>query len=239
MIEILKFNDATEVAEAAADAFVHTLVQLLAEKAEINISVTGGSLGIKTLAAIAEHRDLSSIDFQRVRVWWGDERFVTRESEDRNFNQAFEALFSKVPEAKLHPMPAAKAGLTLQAATEEFAQVVAEHSVDGFIPFDLTLLGMGPDGHIASLFPGKPPVEAGVSVLFEDDSPKPPAQRISFSYEAINHSSEIWFLVAGADKALPVSIATSTDSEKVPAGRVSGIKKTVWFLDQTAASKLS
>ena len=95
---------------------------------------------------------------------------------------------------------------------------------------------MGPDGHINSLFPGKPAPAPGALVIAEHDSPKPPPQRLSFTYEAMNAADEIWFTVAGADKADAVSIAFGDDPTSLPVGRVRGVSKTVWFVDQTAGN---
>ena len=98
------------------------------------------------------------------------------------------------------------------------------------------ILGMGPDGHIASLFPGHAIPATGVSVIAEHNSPKPPPQRLTFTYEAINNSGEIWFVVAGADKAEAVSVAFSDAPTRLPVGRVHAINKTVWFVDEAAAA---
>ncbi len=239
MPEIKIFETLAETAAGAAQAFIGKLNELLNDKPFVHISVTGGTLGIATLAAIADNPAAANLPWSRVHIWWGDERFVSSDSVDRNCKQAFDALFRKFPNAILHEMPSTDHGLQLDQAVEIFEAQVNRFKVSNWIPFDLTLLGMGPDGHIASLFPGKSMPKSGSSVVGEADSPKPPSQRISFTYEAINHSTEIWFLVAGVDKAEPARIANSENSQSLPAGRVRGLQKTVWFLDQTAASELS
>jgi 6-phosphogluconolactonase len=236
---VLKFSDLQSCANGVAKLFASRLKELLSSKPMVHISVTGGTLGITSLAAIARISEITQLEWNRVHVWWGDERFVPKDSLDRNCNQAFEALFHLLPNAILHEMPAAASDLNLDEAREIFALEVDKYKVDSFIPFDITLLGMGPDGHIASLFPGKPNSSKGASVIAEANSPKPPPERISFSYEAFNESNEVWFLIAGADKATPTAIANSDEAESIPAGRVNGKEKTVWFLDKAAASKLS
>jgi 6-phosphogluconolactonase len=229
-----RFKDADEVAGAAAAAFVSKVRDLLASKPEIHVSLTGGTVGIKTLAAIAAQPGVNEIDFDRVHFWWGDERFVDSDSDDRNANQAHRALLSKVDATRVHEFPAADEGLNLEDAAQEFA----DH-VDLVKPhFDLTLLGMGPDGHICSLFPGKPLPEAGVQIVAEPDSPKPPAARLSFTYEAVNASDEIWFLVAGSDKADAVAVAFGDEPESLPVGRIKAAKRTEWFVDATAGVKV-
>jgi 6-phosphogluconolactonase len=97
---------------------------------------------------------------------------------------------------------------------------------------------MGPDGHVASLFPGKPEPQSGVLVMAEHDSPKPPPQRLSFTYEALNSANEVWFVVAGADKQDAVSVAMGDSPQNLPVGRVHGKVLTQWFIDSTAGTKV-
>lgn len=229
-----RFKDGQSVAKNAAEAFFVKLDEVLAAKAEASVAITGGTVGIATLAEIAAHQRAASFDFNRVNFWWGDERFVASDSDDRNAVQAHKALFSKISidPSKLHPFPSADNGLTLDAAAAQFAAYVAEVQPH----FDLVFLGMGPDGHINSLFPGKPAPAPGALVIAEHDSPKPPPQRLSFTYEAMNAADEIWFTVAGADKADAVSVAFGDDPTALPVGRVRGVSKTVWFVDQTAGN---
>jgi 6-phosphogluconolactonase len=229
-----RLPDAQSVATAAADAFVIKVLDLLAGKPEIHVSITGGTVGILTLKMIGEHERVSEIDWDRVNVWWGDERFVDSDSADRNANQAADALLDKVDATRLHEFPAADEGLSLDDAAQEFA----DH-VDLVKPhFDITLLGMGPDGHICSLFPGKPAPATGVQIIAEHDSPKPPPQRLSFTYEAINASDEVWFLIAGGDKADAVEVAFGDNPEALPVGRIRAAKQTIWFIDSAAAAKV-
>ncbi|MEN9752463.1 MAG: hypothetical protein RL670_154 [Actinomycetota bacterium] len=237
MAEIRKYADLPATAEAIAEALLTRLAELLGQQREVHLAVTGGTLGIALLAATAKNAKLKTVDWSRVNVWWGDERFVAADSADRNDGQAIRALFHLLPQAKLHQMPADD-GLPLEFATVEFLNYAAEFAVDGAIPFDITLLGMGPDGHVASLFPDRPIPPAEMPVVPVHDSPKPPPQRISFNYGALNASDEIWFVVAGADKAEAVAVAHSAEKAKLPAGRVLGKSKTIWFLDEAAASLL-
>ena len=143
-------------------------------------------------------------------------------------------MFSKVEidSAKLHQVPSAINGLTLDEAATKFAGYVEDVRPH----FDLVFLGMGPDGHINSLFPGKPTPAPGVQIIAEHDSPKPPPQRLSFTYEAMNAADEIWFTIAGSDKADAVNVAFGDDPTSLPVGRVHGKIKTVWFVDQTAGA---
>jgi 6-phosphogluconolactonase len=229
-----RFKDGSSVARNAAEAFFVKLDEVLSVKAEAQVAITGGTVGIATLAEIAANERAATFDFNRVNFWWGDERFVAATDADRNSLQAHKALFSKISidASKLHPFPSADQGLSLDEAAEQFSEYVAELRPH----FDLVFLGMGPDGHINSLFPGKPDPAAGVQIVAEHDSPKPPAQRLTFTYEAMNEADEIWFTVAGADKADAVNVAFGDDPSSLPVGRVHGKLRTVWFVDQTAGA---
>ncbi|MEN9713875.1 MAG: hypothetical protein RLZZ164_539 [Actinomycetota bacterium] len=229
-----RFGTAASLAESAAEEFVTKLNDLLGEKALVHVMLTGGTIGIATLAAIAAREDAHLLDWARIQIWWGDERFVAADSPDRNAVQARSALLSKVsiPEENIHEFPALDANLNLDEARNLFAAELAISNVH----FDLAFVGMGPDGHICSLFPGKPAPQTGELVIAEHDSPKPPPQRLSFSYEAMNQVDELWFVVAGSDKASAVSTVFGDEPTALPAGRVHGKNKTVWFVDQTAGN---
>jgi len=245
--EILKFSDGPSVAAAAADAFIETATALLKGKPEIHVCLTGGTLGILSLVKIAEHPGCENLDWQNIHIWWGDDRFVSAGHADSNAKQADDALLGKLlmlDPAKVHTFPsfdpASEVGIDeqLDAAAAAFSAEVAK-----FIPtgatmphFDISFVGMGPDGHVLSLFPRHELPADGVTVIAEHNSPKPPPQRLSFSYEAINNSDEIWFVVGGTDKAEAVSVAFGNAPTRLPVGRVHALKKTVWFIDDAAAT---
>ncbi len=236
-----RLADSNEVATASASALFDKLMALVATGKQVHVALTGGTVGIATLSRFAEIVQAKTFDYSNVHFWWGDERFVARDSPERNANQARDAMFRHlpVPEQNIHEFPASTDGEDLDAAALSFARVLELHAADGagFPEFDLVLLGMGPDGHIASLFPGGDVPEPGAIVFAEHHSPKPPPQRLSLTYEVINSAAEIWFTVAGSDKAEAVSVAFSEDPHKLPVGRVQGSQKTVWFVDQTAGAR--
>ncbi len=229
---VSRFSNAESLARGAAEEFVTKMAELTAAKPTVNVMLTGGTIGIATLAAIADREDAHLLDWSRINIWWGDERFVAADSADRNAVQARKAMLNKLPivEANIHEFPAADAGLSLDEAANFFAAELASTKPH----FDLAFVGMGPDGHICSLFPGKPLPTAGALVVVEHDSPKPPPQRLSFTYEAMNSVDELWFVVAGGDKAPAVSAVFGDNPDQLPAGRVRGAKNTIWFVDQTA-----
>ena len=228
-----RFKDANSVAtQVAADLFEFVSAKL-EKQSRVDIAVTGGTVGIATLAA-AKELDFNSLDLNRLHIWWGDERFVASDSSDRNSLQAKSAWLDalNIPSENVHVFPASDEGLTLDEAAASFARQFDSAAIN----FDLMLMGMGPDGHIASLFPGKTAGESAISVVAEHDSPKPPPLRLSFNFKTINSSKEIWFTVAGADKAEAVATVFGDEPAKLPAGRISGKEKTVWYVDQTAGN---
>lgn len=230
-----RFADANSLADAAAEQFVVMLNNLFEIKPSVNVMLTGGTIGIATLSAISRVPQLNQIDFSRVHFWWGDERFVDSSSSDRNAIQARNALLSKIelPEQNIHEFPALGQGLSLLEAAASF-----EAEVSDLQPcFDFAFVGMGPDGHVCSLFPGHEASEQSGMVIAESDSPKPPAQRLSFSYAAMNSIEEIWFVVSGADKADAIADVFGDDGSQLPAAKVKGKSKTIWFIDQTAGAK--
>lgn len=226
-------KDASGVATQAAEDLLGFVSRKLAIQERVDIAVTGGTVGIATLAA-ARLLDFNALDLARLHIWWGDERFVASDSPDRNFFQAKSAWLKdlNIPSSNLHAFPSSDEGSSLDEAAASFAS----HFDSLGISFDLMLMGMGPDGHIASLFPGKVVGNSSASVVAEHDSPKPPPLRLSFNFGTINNSGEIWFTVAGADKADAVATVFGDEPTKLPAGRISGKEKTVWYVDQTAGN---
>ena len=232
MIQKFIFPSANELVKAAAVDLDSHLSRLLTTKGRVDLVVTGGTVGIKTLQELAPL--WVSKDLANLHIWWGDERFVAASSDDRNEKQARDALISRlsIPEENLHPMPADN-NQGLEAAGDEFSK---KFNLDN-PHFDVVLLGMGPDAHIASLFPGSLYKSHGTWVVTEANSPKPPSNRISLSYAALNSADEVWFLVAGSDKA--DAVARVFAAEDLPGAKVKGRRITRWYLDNAAQSRLT
>lgn len=228
-----RFPNGQALASAVAEDLFKHLSNLLRSQERVDIALTGGTIGIAALAACREF-PFAELDLNRVHFWWGDERFVDSESDERNAVQAKKAWLShlNLSTANIHEFPSSDNGLDLDVAAQNFTNYFdAQH-----VSFDLMLMGMGPDGHIASLFPGKNAGTSSSSVISEPDSPKPPKLRLSFNYKTINNAKQIWFTVSGADKADAVASVFTNGPENLPASRVSGEDKTVWYLDQTAGN---
>jgi 6-phosphogluconolactonase len=175
------------------------------------------------------------VDWSRVDLWWGDERFVPADDDDRNDKSTLELLREPLglPAERVHQMPASDGGADLDQAAAAYAEEL------GSTVFDICLLGLGPDGHVASLFPGHPSSRAEGTVIAVRDSPKPPPDRLSLTLSVINRSQEVWFVVSGADKAEAAALAlTGAGAEPVPGAGAHGLLRTVWLLDAEAASQL-
>ena len=228
-------TDETLLARAVADA----LVEHVRRPGEHHIVLTGGGVGTRVLAEWAARS--SEVDWDRVHLWWGDERFLPDGDPQRNATGARAALLELVPipPDQVHPMPA-DVGQGVAQAAEDYADELARSSTDGFVPdFAIVLLGMGPDGHVASLFPGTAAVHAGGSTVPVEDSPKPPPTRVSLTLEAIRSAEEVWVVAAGAAKAPAAAAAMNavTPIDQVPAAGARGKRETVFWLDRAAAGQ--
>lgn len=235
--EIRRAINGSDVAYLAAREIVETLEAVLLEKPLVHFALTGGTVGILTLATLAEQPDLERIDLSRVHFWWGDERFVESKSTERNAVQARQALFEKieVAESNIHEFPASDNYLDLETAKNEFLVELTKY-FETEILFDLVILGMGPDGHIASLFPGHESLASGQQVVAEPNSPKPPAERLSLSYSVLNSAKKIIFVVSGLDKASAVTDVHTNENSLLPAAKISALEETIWFIDQAAGT---
>lgn len=228
-------HDAVEgVAEALAARLMARLTELQRDGRTPQVALTGGRIATKAYERLGVEGRSSGVDWPRVALWWGDERFVAADDDDRNARQAMTALAPLPLDLELvHPMPAAGDGLDLDAAAEAYDAEL------GSTTFDICLLGMGPDGHVASLFPDHPSSSAEGRVIGVRSSPKPPPERISLTLEVINRSAEVWFCVTGSDKAQAARLALAGAGPiEIPAAGVHGRERTLWLIDREAASQL-
>ncbi|MBC7518038.1 MAG: 6-phosphogluconolactonase [Microbacteriaceae bacterium] len=245
---VLVHPDKQSLTGAAAARFITTVVDLLSGQPLVHVVVTGGSVGIGVLVSINQSEARDSVDWSRVHLWWGDERWLAQGDAERNETQARTALVVNIalPAQNVHPFPSPLklsdlAGSELDAAAVAYAKELASFAAPGAeLPaFDITLLGVGPDGHVASLFPD----DAGVqvtdrTVLAVRNSPKPPAERLSLSLSAINSSCRVWMVLAGDDKAAALGLALSgADPLTVPVAGVLGAE-TLFFVDAQAAANV-
>lgn len=232
--EILLHADADEVAAALAARLTARLTELQRDGRVPQVCLTGGRIATRAYGRLAAEGRSSAVDWSRVELWWGDERFVPAGDDERNDGPALELLRPLgLSDALAHTMPAADGDVGLDAAAERYAQEL------GWTAFDVCLLGLGPDGHVASLFPEHPSSHAEGRVIAVRNSPKPPPDRISLTLEVVNASAEVWFLVSGADKADAAALALQgAGPVQVPGAGAHGRQRTLWLLDRAAASQL-
>jgi 6-phosphogluconolactonase len=242
---VLVHRDATLLARAVAARLVTRLVDVQAARRSASVVLTGGGIGIAVLRELAAAPARDAVDWSELDVWWGDERFLPADHPDRNDTQARQALLDAVPldRARVRPMPGPDRAETAEAAAETYARWLREAAKPedhGPVPsFDVLLLGMGPDGHTASLFPGNPAVYEERPVVAVHGSPKPPPTRLSLSFDALNAANETWMVVAGEEKAAAVAMALGGAGRvQVPAAGVRGRQRTLWLLDAPAASRI-
>ena len=240
--------DPAVLAAAAAARLITRLVDAQAARGRAHVVLTGGTIGTAVLSAVAETPARDAVDWRAVDVWWGDERFLPAGHAERNETQARDALLDVLPldPARLHPMPPSDGpgGDDVDAAAARYAEELraASRPEDhGHVPaFDVLLLGVGPDAHCASLFPGQPALyETERTVVGVRGAPKPPPTRISLTLPALDAAEETWFVVSGEDKAGAVAMALSGAGHvQVPAAGPSGRRRTLWLLDRAAAAQL-
>jgi 6-phosphogluconolactonase len=241
---VIVHQDRDALTAAVAARFITKVVDLLDEQPEVNIVLTGGTVGIGVLAAINASAARDNVDWSRVQLWWGDERWLPSGDSERNDEQARVALLDHValrPES-IHRFAASDGALDLDAAAEAYQNELAVAGGDAALPrFDILFLGVGPDGHIASLFPGMEGIRVTEgSVVAVRNSPKPPPERLSLTLGAINSSDRVWLVMAGTDKASALGLALAGVSMfEVPAAAAEGRKRTVFFVDQDAAAEVS
>ncbi|OCB23351.1 6-phosphogluconolactonase [Mycobacterium intracellulare] len=236
------FPDSQALVDAAATRLTDTIGNAVAARGRALVVLTGGGNGIGLLRSLVDR----PIEWSKVHLFWGDERYVPEDDDERNDKQARAALLDHVdiPSSQVHPMPASDGefGGDLAAAALAYEQLLAANAAPGQpVPnFDVHLLGMGPEGHINSLFPDTPAVlETTRMVVSVDDSPKPPPQRITLTLPAIARSREVWLMVSGAGKADAAAAAIGGAAPvSVPAAGAIGQQTTLWLLDEDAASKL-
>lgn len=229
-----------ELADRVAATLIGTLARIQGLGRVPSIVLTGGTIADRIHATISASPDAGLVDWSRVDVWFGDERFVPSDSPDRNAGQAHAALLEALPfdTGRIHVMPASDGpyGDDVDRAAAAYADELAAATTHDGPAFDVLMLGVGPDGHCASLFPGHPEVHSEASVLAVRDSPKPPPTRISLGMQMLSSAREVWFVVSGAEKADAVAAAVrGGDVAEVPAAGPRGVERTVWFLDTDAA----
>jgi 6-phosphogluconolactonase len=259
-------RDPDLLAAAIAARLVCRLVDAQATRGSASLVLTGGRIGISALAALAASPARDAIDWANLRLWWGDERYLPPGDPERNDTQARKALLDLVTldPAKVHPFGAPGTGPATggaspgrglvggaspgrersgdpESAADRYAAELEAHAKPGQeLPhFDIVLLGVGPDGHIASVFPESPAAHESRPVVAVHGSPKPPPTRLTLTLPAINTADEVWLLASGEEKADAVGLALAgAGPVQLPAAGARGLGRTLWLLDRAAASRV-
>jgi len=245
--EVIVHRDAPLLARAVAARLVTRLVDAVAARDTASLVLTGGGIGTAVLSELAAAPARDAVDWPRVDIWWGDERFLPSGDKERNETGARAALLDHVDvdPARVHPMPPSDGpdGDNPEAAAARCASWLREAARPedhGEVPsFDVLMLGIGPEGHIASLFPGMPALYDDRPVVAVRGAPKPPPTRLTMTLPSINSAKEVWILAAGKEKAGAVALALSDAGPvQVPAAGGRGRQRTLFLLDAEAASQV-
>ena len=226
-----------DLAREAAGRFVEAARLSIADHGRFAVALSGGSTPRRLYGLLAQPPFVHAVDWRRVYVFFADERYVPPDDPESTLLLARETLLNRVPIPPENVFPMPTLGVEPEAAAALHAETLASFFGAPLPRFDLILLGMGPDGHTASLFPGRPDVPGAVAAIH--DSPKPPPVRLTLTLEAINRADRILFLVTGADKAetLRAVFEGSAAGSSLPAARVEAAGgQTAWLVDREAGS---
>ena len=245
--EVIVHRDARLLAQAVAARLVTRLVDSVAARGTASVVLTGGGIGTAVLTELVVAPARDAIDWRHLDIWWGDERFVPVGDPDRNETGARSALLDHVdtdPD-RVHPMPGPDGpdGDDPEAAAARYASWLAAATRPedhGPVPeFDVLMLGIGPEAHVASLFPGLPALYDERPVVAVRGSPKPPPTRLSLTLPSIQAAREVWIIASGHDKADAIAMALSDAGPvQVPAAGARGRQRTLFLLDSDAAAKV-
>ncbi len=241
-MQVVIYPDTNTLSHAAAEYIVQCATEAIANHGRFSIALSGGSTPRVLYGLLGAEPYRSQIDWALVEIFWSDERCVPPDSKDSNYSLAQEVLLSKIPisASQIHRMPADKADR--DAASLEYTQEMQSvFGTDGIPSFDLLQLGMGPEGHTASLFPHQESLQEQQRLVMPVTVPKPPPPRLTFTPPLLNAAHHILFLVTGADKADAVQavLESGYQPDEYPAQIVRPPHGEVtWMLDTAAAEKL-
>jgi 6-phosphogluconolactonase len=244
--EVVVHADPELLAQAAAARLIVAVIDAQAERGTAAVVLTGGRIAGQVYRAVRESKAHDAIDWSRVDLWWGDERFLPAGHPDRNETQARAELLDGLPldPARVHPMYPSDGpdGDDPEAAAARYAADLTRSARPGTaqLPhFDVVLLGVGEEGHVASIFPEQPAAYDTRMVTAVRGCPKPPPVRLTLTLPAINTAAEVWLIAAGAEKASAVGMAlTGPGGVQLPAAGVHGVDRTLWMLDRAAATEV-
>jgi 6-phosphogluconolactonase len=241
-MHIAIYPDIDTLSQHAAQYVVRIASESIAARGRFTIALSGGTTPPILYTLLGMQPYSSQINWQQVYIFWGDERCVSPDNPDSNYYMAQEVLLSKIPipALQVHRMPADQPDrdAASQAYTAEMQRAFGTHGIPNF---DLIQLGMGPEGHTASLFPHQASLHEAQRLVMPVSVPKPPPDRLTFTPPLLNAARNILFLVTGSEKAeaLQAVLEGEYQPEQYPAQIVRPTDgEVVWMLDNAAAAKL-
>ena len=224
-LDLTLYADAAELSEEVTVQILALIEKGLKLKSQFHLVLTGGTLGVQISEALVKEFNADADSFDGLHIWWSDERFVPADSVERNAFPFHKTVTNK--QVVIHEGLASDVAADVDEAVTDYA--LALENVD----IDLNILGLGPDGHVASLFPGIADIDDIRTIFAITDSPKPPATRISFTMKTINSAEEVWIVAAGESKADAVTKVIEGDLS-IPASYVRGNSHTRLIVDTEA-----
>jgi len=240
-LEIVIVPDAEALSHEAARRFTRLALRAIADRGRFSVVLSGGTTPGALYRRLADDPHRAQIPWRQVHLFWGDERCVPPDHPGSNFRLADEALISRVPipPGNVHRV---RGELAPQAAAQAYAVELRAFSGASGPHFDLVLLGLGQDGHTASLFPGSDALDekvrpvVAVTAQYQDR----PAQRVTLTPPAINAARHVLFLVSGSSKAEIVQAVLEGPPERLPAQQIRPTTgRLTWLIDAPAASRLT
>ena len=239
--EVVRYADADSLAEAVVGRLVAAIVEAQQQRGVAHVVLTGGGIGTAVLATLAASPSVEAIDWHNIHLWWGDERWENTGSDLRNDTAAHALLIDRVaiPRSNVHSIHGPDRSPTPERSAQAYSDELMEHGKDGAIEFDVVLLGIGPDAHVASLFPEHPATHSEQVVVAVHNSPKPPATRVSLTFPTLNHARQAWILASGISKAqaLRLALDPSAGPLQVPASGIQALH-TLFLVDEDATKEL-
>jgi len=242
-MKICVFDSKEELFQNAAQYFTEVAAMAIADRGCVNVALAGGSTpkGLYQLLSTPDY--VNNIRWEKVNVFFGDERCVPLDHKDSNYKMACEAFLNTVPIPASQIFPMRTDAANMQACAEEYSQIIRDklpQDDNGASQFDLIFLGMGEDGHTASLFPETDILNESEKLVAGVYVEKMQTWRLSLTYPTINNANNVMMLVAGEGKAkvLGKVLSGTDENEPYPIQRINPTGNLVWYLDKSAASQL-
>ncbi len=240
--KVVIFDDAASLEEEAAQQVVRAVRNAVARRGECRLALSGGSTPRGLYARLAEEPHRERIDWSKLHLFWGDERCVPPDHPESNYRMVHEALLARVPipDGSVHRIPVE---LGPNRAAARYEEAIRAGSAEAVPRFDVVLLGMGVDGHTASLFPDAPALGGERRLVVPTVAPTPPHDRVSITLRVINAARLVVFLVVGPDKARTLARVLAVEGRasdgSLPASLVRPrAGRLLWLVDKAAAAHL-